>query len=210
MAIAVAVLAAAVLAPAVANAVSPSQSATDGRSAAVVAVEVLYAADQGSAFAALGPRDRATFLAALKDQTLVTVKSEFGPYTPTAAERAAMSTSAPPSEISGIAVPAASGCWYYYFYKEWYDLGFIHDGDSWMQLNWCGNGTSVTSWSQTNVGCAGHLGFSCVPGDKSELNVGWEVRSARYFNATWGPFHNSICQLILEPWIDRLSDLEFQ
>ena len=107
-----------------------------------------------------------------------------------------MSTSVAPTQVGGLAATAAvSGCWYHYFEKAWYDLG-IHDGTSWMQLNWCGSKGRITSWSQSNVGCAGYHGASCSVSSKAERNASWEIRSSRYYNANFFGFSNTICMQI--------------
>lgn len=100
-----------------------------------------------------------------------------GATDPTAAQRAALA-----------AAPAAtaSGCWQQYKYVEWYDFG-IHDGNTWMQLNWCASGGTVTSHTVTNVGGQGLGGVSYagVIGTGA-TSVGWEVRSFREFKFTLG------------------------
>jgi len=65
-----------------------------------------------------------------------------------------------------------------------------------MQLNWCGSGGRITSWSQSNVGCAGYHGASCAVSSKAERNVVWEIRSSRYYNANFFGFSNTICMQI--------------
>jgi hypothetical protein len=73
---------------------------------------------------------------------------------------------------------ATSGCWYHYEFKSWYDLG-IHTGDTWMQLNWCSNGSAITSYYASNLGGAGYSGVSYdgISG-QYQNNLGWEVRYA--------------------------------
>jgi hypothetical protein len=164
-------------------------------SPAAITASVLNSSDPQAAFLALSAGDRATFLHAFAHQTAVTVVSRGGSYRPTAAERAAMTTSAAPATLSNLATSAASGCWYRYWYRTWSDLG-IHDGDSWLQLNWCGSHGSITSWSQSNYGCDGHAGASCSVQGRADLNVGWEVRSTRYYKADFFGYTNSFCMQI--------------
>ena len=184
---------AAVLAVAAAVAVAPAAAAatSPGSSAAEVTASVMYSSDPHAAFVALNKADRATFLAAFANQTSVTVIDRGGPYVPSTAERAKMQSGPAPAAIT----PAVSGCWYRYWYKSWYDIG-IHDGDSWMQLNWCSSSSRITSWSQSNVGCAGHFGATCKVGGRADLNVGWEVRSTRYYQANFFGFNNTFCMQI--------------
>jgi hypothetical protein len=171
--------------PASASAVSPAS----------ITASVMYSSDPRAAFLALSAPDRAMFLDAFEHQNSVTVVSRGGSYTPTANERATMTTTATPAALAATAKTVSSGCWYHYWYKSWSDLG-IHDGDSWLQLNWCASGGRITSWSQTNYGCAGHHGASCSVQGRADLNVGWEVRSSRYYKADFFGFSNTFCMQI--------------
>ena len=105
-------------------------------------------------------------------ESTITVERTGG-FSPTPAELAAMETSKPPKVLAAVAM-AASGCWYYYYERDWTDFT-IRTGTSWMQLNWCGSGGRTTSWSQSNVGCAGYHGASCEKSSKKERNAGWEI-----------------------------------
>ena len=100
-----------------------------------------------------------------------------------------------PATFNAVTATASTGCWYHYWYKQWSDLG-IHDGDSWLQLNWCESGGHITSWSQSNYGCDGHYGASCATEGRADLSVGWEVRSTRYYKADFFGFTNSFCMQI--------------
>lgn len=46
---------------------------------------------------------------------------------------------------------AAGGCWYVYKFRRWTGYG-ITIGESWTQLNWCSNGSAVTSYYHSNTG----------------------------------------------------------
>ncbi|WP_427889128.1 hypothetical protein ACQHIV_37785 [Kribbella sp. GL6] len=190
------VKAVAIVVVAVAAAVAPAAAAptSGGSSPAEITAAVMHSPDPHAAFHALSAADRATFLTAFANQTSVTVIDRGGPYVPTAAERADMQTGPVPARIKAD-LTAVSGCWYRYWYKSWYDLG-IHDGDSWMQLNWCSSNSRITSWSQSNVGCGGHYGATCKVGGRADLNVGWEVRSTRYYQADFFGFNNTFCMQI--------------
>lgn len=182
------------LAPATVSAATAS--AAPSRTPAQIAATVFHSADPAATLRSLSSADRATFAAGLTHQTSRLVVSRGGAWTPTAAEAAAMSRSAAPATIRALAAPmTTTGCWYHYYYRSWSDLG-IHDGDSWMQLNWCGSSGRVTSWSQSNVGCAGHSGASCSVGGTASLNVGWEIRTTRYYNADFFGFKNTFCMQI--------------
>jgi hypothetical protein len=65
----------------------------------------------------------------------------------------------------------------------------IHEGGN-------ASGGGITSWSQTNYGCAGHHGASCSVQGRADLNVGWEVRSSRYYKAEFFGFSNTFCMQI--------------
>lgn len=191
-AVAMAVAAVISAVPSASHAADP---ASPSASAEAITASVMNSSNPHAAFTALSAADRATFLAAFAHQRSVTVVNKGGAYTPTSAERAAMTTSAAPAALTALAARQASGCWYRYWFKSWYDM-WIHDGDSWLQLNWCGSGGSITSWSQSNYGCAGHHGASCSVQGRADLNVGWEVRSTRYYKANFFGFSNTICMQI--------------
>lgn len=185
------------LAVAPAEAEAPLGASIDATaSARAVTYRVFRSDNPQAAFAALDADQRAAFINAFRHQSEVTIAERSGRWTPTAAERAAMTRAPASSEApTSLAAPLVSGCWYHYWFKSWSDLG-IHDGDSWMQLNWCATGGRVTSWSQSNVGCAGHSGAGCSVSYRADLNVGWEVRSSRYFNAKFLWFSNTFCMQI--------------
>jgi hypothetical protein len=122
----------------------------------LVLQKVADAPNRSAAFRSLSASERALLRQALTHTTAVTVISQGGPTT---------------SSASG------DPCWYRYWYLKWYDLG-INTGDSWMQLNWCSNGSSITSYSTTNYGGIGRNGNSYDGvASRGSLNVGWEVRS---------------------------------
>jgi hypothetical protein len=174
-------------------------SAATVRSPAAVTAAVFGSSNPQAAFQSLNVADQKVFTAAFSNQTSVLAVSRGGAYTPTAVERAAMITGDAPAGLStpgGVSKAAvASGCWYRYWQNNYYDLG-IHDGSSWMQLNWCGSGGRITSWSQSNYGCTGYDGASCSVGSSENQNVGWEDRSVRNFTAHLGWFSNGLCQEI--------------
>jgi hypothetical protein len=99
------------------------------------------------------------------------------------------------SEGSSPQLAAASGCWYRYWYTTWSDLGYT-EGATWMTLNWCGNGKSVTSHS-----LGAHGGKSLSPGFSYQgiastggLGVGWEYRQyVEYaFHVGIGPINTTL------------------
>ncbi|HKT04333.1 MAG TPA: hypothetical protein VJT31_32815 [Rugosimonospora sp.] len=129
--------------------------------------KVIGAADRDATYAALSTADKALLAQAMTHQQATTLVSQTGTLSPARAAAAA-----------GPAVAAAGGCWWHYQYDSWSDLGFT-EGYTWMQLNWCSNGTSITSWSRSNTGGQGQDTFvwKGVVGSWS-LNVGWEIRDA--------------------------------
>ena len=181
----------------------PAQASTSSgsvaeapESARQITARVFSSDDPQATFAALNADDQAAFLNGFHHQSELTVVDRGGSWTPTTAERAAMTKVGASATVPvSVAMASPSGCWYHYWFKSWSDLG-IHDGDSWMQLNWCGVGGRITSWSQTNVGCAGHNGAGCSVSYRADLNVGWETRSSRYFNAKFLWFSNTFCMQI--------------
>ncbi|WP_157622534.1 hypothetical protein [Nostocoides sp. Soil756] len=73
-----------------------------------------------------------------------------------------------------------SGCWYDYEYSQPTLYG-MKVGSLWQELDWCGNGSSVTSYSTGSYGCTGQYGFSCTTKAVNWANVGWEVRQLGRF-----------------------------
>lgn len=164
------------------------------KSPAAVAERVLLSSDPEATLASMSDEERTIFAEGWENQESVITAERTGAFTPTPVELAAMETSKPPKKLDDMAM-AASGCWYYYYERRWTDFN-IHTGTSWMQLNWCGSGGNITSWSQSNVGCAGFNGASCEKGSKAEQNVGWEIRSTRFYNASFFGYSNSFCMQV--------------
>lgn len=171
------------------------------RSPAEITSSVFGSADPQAAYRHLAPTERAAFEYGLAHQTPEVLATSGGRYVPTAAERSAM-TRVPAVDAQAVAsalkvdvAATASGCWYRYYYKGWKDFA-IEDGETWMQLNWCGSGGRITSYSQSNYGCAGHYGFTCSTGGSASLNVGWEIRSTRYFKANFFGYNNTLCMQV--------------
>ena len=131
-----------------------------GNIAAVSAVvaKVHGAANPQAAFDALSPSEQALYADSLTHLTATTIASGGGSLPATGAA-------------------ARGGCWYHYQFDSWSDL-WIHDGDTWMQLNWCSNGSSITSYHISNTGGRGANGvtYKGVQGH-GYLNAGWEVRA---------------------------------
>lgn len=111
-------------------------------------------------------------------------------HAPTSVERTApLSHAAALAQgLNPVAVLASSKCWYKYDYHKWHDFG-VHDGDTWMQLNWCSSGGRITTYNVNNIGGKATVGGLSYNGHSSpnELNVGWEVRASVAFNfsVTW-------------------------
>ncbi|HET6152842.1 MAG TPA: hypothetical protein VFE15_07780 [Marmoricola sp.] len=75
-----------------------------------------------------------------------------------------------------------AGCWQKYVYHEWHDFG-VHDGNSWMQLNWCNDlYGKITSSSVTNVGGQGlgGVGYEGVNASGSRV-VSGQLRAFREY-----------------------------
>lgn len=162
------------VAAAPANASTPSSENIAAEKA--VLAKVFNASDQEAAYTALSTSDKALVAQALTHQQATTVIS----VTKTISTAAAVPDTVAPDAV----VPAASGCWTHYQYDQWSDLGFT-EGYTWEQLNWCGNGSTVTSYSRPGnlTGGQGQNGVAYVKIllDRLNLNVGWEVRSAVEF-----------------------------
>lgn len=79
-----------------------------------------------------------------------------------------------------VTIAATSGCWYHYYYTNW-TLWGMNTASSWMQLNWCGSGGRVTSYSVSNVGGAATV-LAYNGNGTSKLSVGWEARAVTTHN----------------------------
>lgn len=177
---------------------SPMPAQADETSTDVEVVHgVLLSADPEAALAELSTEELAIFVESLQNQdTVETVTG--GTYEPSARERALMHQGAPADAAMAdeMTLAAASGCWYKYWFLSWYDLG-VHTGDTWMQLNWCGSGGNISSWSVTNVGGRGDNGNSYNGvSSKGSRNVGWEIRAFRGFDFDYFGWHAYPCMQI--------------
>jgi hypothetical protein len=66
-----------------------------------------------------------------------------------------------------------------------------------MQLNWCSNGRTITSWSMPIADGAGDHGNAYHGvNSRNALNVGWEVRQYAKFDFSYGPIHAYPCMQI--------------
>ena len=134
-------------------------------------LEVLHAANPQATYTNLDAQDKALFKLATTHQKKTTVVSKTGRLSV--------------AQIAKLGLkPAVSlgGCWYHYQYDAWSNLD-IAEGDTWYQLNWCSNGVSITSYSPSDIGCAGENGSTCNGvNSKWGYNVGWEVRYVVQYN----------------------------
>lgn len=163
--------------PATATAVTPSAASQD--SGAQIFRNVMESPDPAETLAGLTAEQQASFAAAVANSTPVTTREASGPLSNSQAQAVGLQ----PLNLPGDPAGGSSGCWYHYSYQEWSDFD-IHDGDTWMQLNWCTDGQTITSSSITNVG-----GKSTVSGEdyngatsKGKLNVGYEERAYTEFD----------------------------
>ena len=150
-----------------------AQAATVAPAAAKLAAEkavvakVATAANPQAAFQSLSPSEQALYADSLTHLTVTTIASGGGalPASPGVANR--------------------GGCWYHYQFDSYSDLTF-HTGDTWMQLNWCSNGPSITSYHTSNIGGRGASGnrYLGVVG-QNHLNAGWEIRAYVEFHFTF-------------------------
>lgn len=160
---------------------------------------VLLSADPQATLASLSTADQALFADSLKHQTHKS-RSSGGTFTPSTAQQTAMTQVSPvgasPTVGSTALASAYASCWYHYDYTDYYDFG-IHDGATWMQLNWCASGGSITSWSVPIAGGTGYAGnsYNGIVGSGA-LNVGWEVRQYKEFSFDYGPAYAYPCEQI--------------
>lgn len=169
---------------------STVQISQDSPDPLTVAKAVTSSADPQAAIRNLGPKEKVAFQQAVDQYATVTIDAtRTGRLTPAQAAQAGASTSS--------AVAAASGgCWYNYQHaKE--TLIYVTIGTVWMQLNWCGNGTKVTSYNVNPYGCAGTNGFSCSELPAQFRNLSWEVRAlGRYPFSTFQGISATQCAQI--------------
>jgi hypothetical protein len=142
------------------------------------------------------------FKNAMKDMTPTTVVARSGRLNLTAAQRSAMTPAsvekaAALARTFGARSVSSGGCWYQYWYVTWKDFSFISTGHTWMQLNWCSNGRTITSWSMPIADGAGDHGNAYHGvNSRNALNVGWEVRQYAKFDFSYGPIHAYPCMQI--------------
>jgi hypothetical protein len=142
------------------------------------------------------------FKNAMKDMTPTTVVERSGRLNLTTAQRSAMTPTsvekaAALARTFGAQSVSAGGCWYQYWYVTWKDFSFISTGHTWMQLNWCSNGRTITSWSMPIADGAGDHGNAYHGvNSRNALNVGWEVRQYAKFDFSYGPIHAYPCMQI--------------
>ena len=132
--------------------------------------------------------------------TSVTVTERYGALTLTPQQKSRLGLTA--------AATTAGGCWYYYSYKDWYDLG-INDGSTWMQLNWCASATAITKYFVSNVGGASNaLGYSGYRGPYWRMvNNSHEIRSLIVFTFNSGPFSLSPCMQLRGTYTAQVFDM---
>lgn len=172
---------------------SPS---TSGRDVKAVVQSVFASPNPEAAISALSGQERAFFIASFSNLTTDSVVGSALPATSLGVSSGLGASTLLGAAGNAIIPTAASGCWYQYVFTSWYDLG-IHTGDTWMQLNWCSNGFSVTSYYSSNMGGAGFNGVSYdgIIGQYSN-NLGWEVRYAVGYKFHIGPAVANPCMQI--------------
>jgi hypothetical protein len=163
---------------------APAQAAADPSAAQRRAVgEVLTAHNPAAAYNALPASDQALFRASLDKTVGVTTVTE------------GALTASPKAITAPQATAAASKCWYRYWDTKWSDLGYT-EGETWMQLNWCGSGGKITSHSLgVHGGKTLSVGFTYdgVAGTGG-FNAGWEYREYVEFKfyVGIGPIHQTL------------------
>ncbi|WP_369387920.1 hypothetical protein AB5J72_10150 [Streptomyces sp. CG1] len=76
------------------------------------------------------------------------------------------------------AIRSGGGCWTAFAYDKWSDFT-IAEGITWFNLNWCSDGSTVTTYDYRNVGAQGLLGFQFTGiAGNFEYNAGREAREA--------------------------------
>lgn len=140
---------------------------------------VLGAKNPVAAYHRLNKEDRATFRRAFRHQQMTTTTG------PALRVSATGDVDGPDESTQPGGGSGGAGCWQKYVYHEWHDFG-IHDGNSWIQLNWCNDlYGKVTSQSVTNAGGQGlgGVGYGGVIGSGSRV-ISSQVRAFREFKFT--------------------------
>ena len=137
---------------------------------ATAVLGILQSADPAAGFAALSPAQHKEAARLIEDNLVVSEEvSSIASLTGLEASAAGQQTS-----TASLATAAATQCWSHYYYATW-TLWSLHVANSWMQLNWCGSGGRITSYSVTNVGGAA-TGLRYDGHSQATRNVDWEVR----------------------------------
>lgn len=179
-------LLAALVAPTAALASAPASH--HARSARAVTRSVFLAAHPRMAYRELSARDKRVFDHAFRHPHATTYA---GPAVSSAHPAVRPTTRSQGSTGGG----GGAGCWSRYYYKKWSDFGF-HEGDTWMQLNWCND--TLGHFSKTSVSNAGGEGFGGVVYD-GEISSGSRTTSGSY--RAYREFKFSFGKLTEEPCI---------
>jgi len=149
----------------------------------------------------LTPAERARFTEQFQHMvaTATVVKTETVPVSTAVAARSAVGVIAgragEPAMRANVIAPTR--CFKHYAYLTWKDFSFITTGNTWMQLEWCSNGKTVTGSRITFADGAGQHGntYYGIAG-QGTVNVGWEVRSYTKFHFGYGPVNAYPCMQI--------------
>lgn len=163
-----------------------------------VQAKVFAGSDDTSALPELTAREQAVLQYNLDNLTSRPVVERFGRLDPVSGKQ--LTAQPVPAALAddmtiNVLATAAGGCWYRYHYRSVYDM-FIHTGNVWMQLNWCSDGSRVTSSYVSNAGGQGLKGFNYAGSTKYYLNVSWEVRAAVVFRFTLGFVAGNPCSQV--------------
>lgn len=133
----------------------PANAEPNTRTSEEIARSVYTATDPVAAVASLPEAELKLFEERMENWSSVDQSGPIVARQPSAAEARMMGQGV----NGGAPVSPMSGCFSQDYYKKWYDV-LINTGDTWMTLNWCHDGTNVTSRSVSNVGGRGYLGIT--------------------------------------------------
>jgi len=159
----------------VATAVAQPTSENLGAEKAVL-VKVVSAPDHKAAYASLSAPEKALFAKALRHQKVTEVKHT---HRMSSAEvSAAVASGELAAKPAFAAMSSGGGCWSAYAYDTWSNLT-VKEGNTWFTLNWCSDGTRVTTFDYRNVGAQGLNTFQFTGIENNiEHNFDWEAREA--------------------------------
>jgi len=175
----------------VATAVAQPSSENLGAEKAAL-VKIVSAKDHKAAYDSLSATDKALYAKALTHQKVTEVKH--ANRMSSAEVSAAVASGELAAKPAFAATSSGGACWSAYAYDTWSDLT-VAEGNTWFTLNWCSDGTRVTTYDYRNVGGQGlnTWQYTGIAGN-FETNVGWEAREAIEYRFSFEGKNFFVCE----------------